>query len=59
MLTDSMVLYMYTAHGQGKITLAEYNFDCNFKLLLLQLILHTSAMFIFVGVFIALKSHFL
>ena len=31
-----MILYMYTAHKQGEITLAEQNFNCNLKLLLLQ-----------------------
>ena len=60
-LFNNIIFYFinkYTAQGQGKITLAEKNFDCNLKLLLLQLyiiVLDTSAIFVFVCVFIALK----
>ena len=36
LFNNIMILYMYTAQGQGKITLAERNFDSNLKLLQLQ-----------------------
>ena len=36
LFNNFMILYMYTAQRQGKVNLAEQNFDCNLKLLLLQ-----------------------
>ena len=56
LFNNIMILYMYAAHGLWKRTLAEYKilivtksfcyFNCN-----------TSAIFVFVCVFIALKGH--
>ena len=62
LLNNVMISNMYTAQGQGKITLTEQNFDCNLKLLLLYFnhILYdlgTSAIFVLVCVFTALKGH--
>ena len=37
LFNNMMNFYMYTGQAQGKITLAENNFNCNLKLLLLQL----------------------
>ena len=31
LFNNIMILYMYTAQGQGKLTLKEQNFDCKAK----------------------------
>ena len=61
LFNKTKILYMYTAQGHGKITLAEKKFDCNLKPLLLQsniVSFRHLAIFVCVCVSLALKICF-